>query len=130
MNMKKTHIKQFIFSISFFGLSFATVSATITSGSETFASLVNAFTNGVISALSGLFLALGVIAFLYGVVEYIWARRKGDEKALADGNKFMVWGLVALFVMFSVYGIINLAQSILFQGKDVGTISIPNIQLK
>ena len=129
--MKKTHLKKIIaIFTTFLSAPFVLFSAGISSGSETFASLVSTFTNSVISALSGLFLALGLLAFLYGVVEYIWARRKGDEKALADGNKFIVWGLVALFVMFSVYGIINFGQSILFQGKDVGTISIPNIQLK
>ncbi len=127
--MKKNNIKQAIIFILF--IICPTVSfAGISSGSETFASLVSTFTNSVISALSGLFLALGLLAFLYGLIEYIWARRKGDEKALGDGNKFMVWGLIALFVMFSVYGIINLGQSILFQGKEVNTINIPNIQLK
>ncbi|MCF7843293.1 hypothetical protein K9M47_00160 [Candidatus Gracilibacteria bacterium] len=99
-------------------------------GAETFASLVSLFTNSVMSAVGGLLVSGGMLAFLYGVVEYIWARRNGDSKGLEDGNRFMAWGLIGLFIMFSVYGIIKLGQGILFGNKDVTTISIPNIKLK
>ena len=42
----------------------------------------------------------------------------------------MTWGLVALFVMFSVYGIVRLSQSVLFNNKDVNTIDIPSFDPK
>ncbi len=102
----------------------------IASGATSFASLVDVITNTVVKSLSTLFISLALLAFFWGIVEYVWARRKGDTKGVEDGNKFMTWGLIALFVMFSVYGIIKLSQSILFGGRDVTSISIPSINLK
>jgi hypothetical protein len=42
----------------------------------------------------------------------------------------MIYGLIGLFVMFSVYGIIKFGQGILFGTKDVSTITIPEINFK
>jgi hypothetical protein len=55
--------------------------------------------------------SIGALAFLYGMVQYIFGLRQGNGEQTKKGNTFMVWGLVALFVMFSYVGIIWLAQS-------------------
>lgn len=72
-------------------------------------------------------MAAGVVAFFYGIVEYIWGRRQGNIEKTKNGNQFMTWGLIALFVMFSVYGIIKFAQNIIMPGTDFNTITIPGI---
>jgi hypothetical protein len=102
-------------------------SGTIQKGFGSLKDIITSFTNNVLVSTATLFLSLAVLAFFYGIVEYIWAKRKGDTKGVADGNKFMVAGLIALFVMFSVYGIIKLAQNTLFPGVDVETIKVPSI---
>ena len=86
-----------------------------------------AFTGGVVKSTGTLFMALAMVAFLFGIVQYVWALREGVEKDLKTGKQFMLWSLIALFVMFSVYGIVKMAQGILFNNKDINTITIPSL---
>lgn len=122
--------------VSLTGILFSTSIASAQSATDlargmgTFAGLVEAFTQGIVKSLATLLLSAALLAFFYGIVEYIWARRKGDAKGVSDGNTFITWSLVALFSMFSVYGIIKLGQNVLFDGKDVSTIEIPNFTFK
>lgn len=112
---------------------FATVNESIQNtmvGIGATAIIINLFTGTVIKSLATLFLSTALLVFFYGIVEYIWAKRQGDGKGVENGNKFMTWGLIALFVMFSVYGIIKFGQGILFAGKDVSTIDIPSFNFK
>lgn len=100
------------------------------SGFNTLAGLITLFTNTIVRATGTLLLSAAVVAFFFGVVQYIWGLRSGDPGKAKTGNEFMIWGLVGLFVMFSVYGIIKFGQGILFNGKDVTSIIIPDIKLK
>ncbi len=70
--------------------------------------------------------ALALLAFFWGLVKYIFAQ--GNEDAKADGKKIMIWGLVALFVMVSVWGLV------LFIGEAVGVdqggyVDVPTVPL-
>lgn len=100
------------------------------SGFNTLAGLITLFTNTIVKATGTLLLSAAVVAFFFGVVQYIWGLRSGDPGKAKIGNEFMIWGLVGLFVMFSVYGIIKFGQGILFNGKDTTSIVIPDINLK
>jgi hypothetical protein len=102
----------------------------VTEGVKSLGGLIDIFTGSVVKALATLFLSLGVVAFFFGVVQYIWAKREGDSSKMKVSGEFMTWSLVALFVMFSVYGIIKFSQSILLKGFDTKTIEIPDIQFK
>lgn len=133
--MKKYLTYSFVFLSSFFLISndalaqetpLGTSVAGAQVGINTFAELITLFTSQIISALGALFLSAGVVAFFYGVVQYIWGLRQGDAAKAKVGNSFMIWGLVGLFTMFSVYGIIKLAQSII-PGLDSTTITIPRV---
>jgi succinate dehydrogenase/fumarate reductase cytochrome b subunit len=103
---------------------------TVSSGITSFATLINTFTSSIGKALATLFLSLALIAFFWGIVEYIWGIRNGDTKKVTDGNTFIKWALVALFVMFSVYGIIKFGQQFLCGGACDQTITIPDINFK
>jgi hypothetical protein len=54
-------------------------------------------------------IAAALAVFFWGLVKYIWSQGK-DSKA---GRQIMTAGLVSLFVMVSVWGIILLAQNAL-----------------
>ena len=84
--------------------------ATALQGIGNFSSLISTFTSTVATSLATLLLSAAMIAFFYGIVMYIWGIREGETKKITDGNLFMRWSLVALFVMFSVYGIIKFGQ--------------------
>jgi len=51
-----------------------------------------------------LLMTLAVVLFFWGVVKFI-AQDKKDE-----GKTMMIWGVVALFVMFTIWGIISFMQ--------------------
>ena len=49
---------------------------------------------------------LGLFLFLWGVVEFLYKLSKGEVSQ--EGKSHMVWGLVGMLIMVSVYGIIAL----------------------
>ena len=51
--------------------------------------------------------------FLWGVLKYVL---NASDDAKAEGKQFMLWGIIALFVMVSVWGLVNLiSRSVGFQ---------------
>lgn len=67
-------------------------------------SLANTFLN----ALIGLFITLAIVVFFWGLIRYL-VNISGDKKA--EGLQIMFYGVVAIFVMVSIWGIIRLLQS-------------------
>ena len=55
--------------------------------------------------------AVALLAFFWGLVKFIFAQ--GSETMKTEAKKVMLWGLVALFVMISVWGIVRFMQSAL-----------------
>ena len=60
---------------------------------------------------------LGLFMFLWGFVEFLWDLK--DGKVNDEGKQHMVYGLVGMLIMVSVYGIISLIMNTL--GIDFGT---------
>ncbi len=54
---------------------------------------------GVVPVIIG----LAVILFLWGMLKFIMA---SDEAGRKEGKNFMLWGIVSLFVMVSVWGLV------------------------
>jgi hypothetical protein len=80
-----------------------TLYAAACSGSSNICNLI-LVAGDMINLLTGIVAALALLVFFWGVVRYILAA--GDEKAKDQGKRTMVGGVIALFVMFSVFGII------------------------
>lgn len=47
---------------------------------------------------------IATIYFFYGIFELVWKADEGKD----EHKKNLIYGIVGLFVMFSVYGILNL----------------------
>jgi hypothetical protein len=60
----------------------------------------------VIDPILAVIFTLGLFLFFVGIVEYLWEIK--DGKTDGDGRNHMVWGLVGMLIMVSVYGIINM----------------------
>ena len=103
------------------------VATTLTTGVRDFSGVVDVITNTLVKSIATLFLSLAVLAFFYGIVLYIWGMREGSGENVNKARQIMGWGLLALFVMFSVYGIIKLAQGFFFKPEDANVITIPKI---
>jgi hypothetical protein len=65
--------------------------------------LASRFLNGVI----GLFITLAIVIFFWGLIKYLV--EVGEQKS--EGLKIMFYGVIAIFVMVSLWGIIRVLQS-------------------
>ncbi len=134
--MKKNRsVRAFIVTGSMFAFSFVAFAAgeaqaaQLSSSFMSIGSIVNSFTNNIVNALVTLFATAALVAFFFGIVQYIWGMRDGKPEKVKNGNSFMVWGLIGLFVMFSVWGIIIFFQTVLGLQND-RTIYIPEIRMQ
>jgi hypothetical protein len=55
-------------------------------------------------------ITLALLLFLWGLVKFMTAA--GDETAQATGKKLMIWGIIILFVMVSVWGLVQLINTL------------------
>jgi hypothetical protein len=62
---------------------------------------------------------LGLFFFLWGFVEFLWQLK--DGKASEEGKNHMIYGLVGMLIMVSVYGIIALVMNTFGIDPDTAT---------
>ncbi len=60
---------------------------------------------GLLNSVIKLIFGLALVYFFWGTVQFI--QNAGNEKTREEGKSKMIWGIIALFVMFSIYGILN-----------------------
>jgi len=83
--------------------------------------------SGWVNALVPIAIALALVAFFYGLAKFIFNNASSDAKD--DGKRIMIWGVVALFVMVSVWGLVSFIQrSTGVNGGAVTPITIPEIR--
>lgn len=87
--------------------------------------LISAF-GGLINQLIVIVVAVALLVFLWGLAKFIF-RVSGDEKAVEEGKRIMIWGLIALFIMVSVWGIIGFFQGSLLPGGGPSTPTTPTL---
>lgn len=69
--------------------------------------IVNFFTS-----LFPILIGLAVVVFFWGLIKYI--AKAGNTESHEEGKQIMLWGIIALFVMVSVWGVILFAQRAIF----------------
>lgn len=72
------------------------------------AATIQGFTDSLRSIVSGLVPLLSGVALLYfvwGMVTYI--AKSGSEDGQREGQSKMIWGVVALFVIIAVWGLVG-----------------------
>lgn len=81
---------------------------------------------GWITRLIPLMFAIGLVVFLYGLVRFLFSNNSDD--ATENGKRIMIWGIIALFVMASVWGLVNFLQgSFGLNTDDKKTIKLPQV---
>jgi hypothetical protein len=65
---------------------------------------------GIVNQIIPILFAIALLGFFYGLVMYIFGKEDNKDQA----KKTMIWGVVALFVMASVWGLVT------FIGNAVG----------
>src|SRR3989344_5108483 len=120
---KDVHFKKIV-RPSFFLLFFVGFVMPIFIHAATFSDLVNkfvAYVNVIVYLLASLailinvlaytLISLAVVVFLFGVFRYLVSG--ADEEARKTGRTFMVWGIASLFIMVSVWGLVNIFKKTL-----------------
>lgn len=93
-------IQKILASAAIFSPSFA-LAAADTSIVTSWISAVQTFVEAVVPVL----MALGLVYFLWGIVKYIMAG--SDETKKVDAKKIIVNGLIGLFLMVAVWGLVQ-----------------------
>lgn len=79
--------------------------------------------DGLIVRLIPTLVSLAVLLFLWGVLKYVFAKSDPDKK---DARNFMIWGIVGLFVMVSIWGLVRILGDVVFgSGKATGPGTFP-----
>lgn len=65
--------------------------------------------DAVLQPIVTLLMALAVAYFLYGVMKFV--KDQSSEEAQGEGKKHMMWGVIGLAIMVSVWGILNFINS-------------------
>ena len=74
-------------------------------------------------AVLPLLVTVAIVIFIIGIIKYI---SKADEaKEREEGRNFMIYGIVALFVMVSIWGLVGIIQGTFGLGTNV---LIPQLQ--
>ena len=72
-----------------------------------------------------LVVSLGLLTFFWGLVKFIL--KGGDAKEVENGRRLMIWGVVAMFVMISVWGLVTFIQRQLNIEGDLQNPTAPGI---
>ncbi|MEK7538245.1 MAG: hypothetical protein AAB552_00195 [Patescibacteria group bacterium] len=64
--------------------------------------IITVFINPIIFFLVG----LAVLYFLWGL--FMFVKNQDSEDAQTEGKSHMVWGVIGVFIMFAVYGILDI----------------------
>jgi hypothetical protein len=74
----------------------------------------------IVRPLIVLLFAIALLYFLWGVTRYIWSLSKGGKDGIDNGRKHMIWGIIGLGIMLSVFGIINVIFNTFTLGGNQG----------
>jgi len=82
----------------------------------TFKDFIGTSTTGIIGVMSTvivpLIFTLAFLVFIWGVINYFFLH--GSEEAKREeGRQFILWGLIGMAVLFSVWGFVNILLSTL-----------------
>jgi len=62
----------------------------------------------IVNALLPFIIALAVLFFVWGVFQFVASA--GDEEKRTEGRNKMIYGIIGIFVMVSVWGLVNLLK--------------------
>ena len=81
--------------------------------------------NKVINAIIPFLVGLAVLVIIWGVFNYISGA--GDEEKRAQAKQFIIWGVVGVFIMLSVWGLVGILTNtvVLDETPDVAPIVNP-----
>lgn len=77
----------------------------------------------ILRRIIGILFSLATVIFLWGVIEYM--RAGGDEKKIKDARQKITYGIIGLFLMVAVWGIVGVIVKTF--GLQNGGVNSPRI---
>ncbi len=71
--------------------------------------IIGKIEDNIVNPILILLFAIALLVFIWGVFNYIV--HADDPTKRSEGGKGMIYGVIGMFIMFSVFGIINLIAS-------------------
>lgn len=90
------------------------VSGTILASGSKVSDVLKYFTCFIQNSIIPLLFMLALAVFIWGMVKFISSEQSAEKE---DGRQFMLWGVIAIAVMFSVWGLVKILQDT-FQVKN------------
>lgn len=73
----------------------------------------------ILGQLTVIFIGLAVVLFIYGLIQYVWT---DDSKKRQDLKGYLFTGIVVLFVMTTLWGIVYWLRQVLgIDAQDAGS---------
>ena len=117
-------MKKFIISALAFGPIIALAQSNPSSPNLSYLSQTLIKISDMVKIALPLVVGLALLAFFWGVAQFIW----GGEDKRDEGKQKMIWGIVGLFVMVSVWGLVGFLGSIIGVQQQGGDITVPSVQ--
>jgi hypothetical protein len=88
-----------------------------------FNSLIS-FASKVLDAAIPFIISLSIVVLMYGIFRYVVAN---EEEAKAKGKNLIISGIVGLFVMLSIWGLVRILVNTFRLDNQVPTSQIPTV---
>lgn len=79
----------------------------------------------ILNYVAILLFTAALVVFLYGIFMLMFVEQ-GNEESRSKGKKFMMWGIISLFVMTSTWGLVNVLKSSIF--GTTGGLILPQLK--
>jgi len=100
---------------------FAAVCTSFSGTPNTFGDVICIFIDLILTVIP-IVAGLALVVFFWGLAKFIL--KAGEESAREEGKQVMKWGIVALFVLVSIWGIVMFLHGDLF-GSPIGIPQLP-----
>ncbi len=94
-------------SVANFALAAAALALPFSASAQNIQSVFLLFSN-LLNALIGMLITVAIIVFFWGLIRYLM--HDGSSEDAHKGIHQMIWGIVAIFVMVSIWGLVALLQ--------------------
>jgi hypothetical protein len=90
------------------------------------ANYINSIINFVNSYVIPLIIAAAIVVLIWGIFKF-FVLGGADEEARAKGQSLMIWGVLGLVFILSIYGIVNLVANTIGLNQTGQTITPPQV---
>ncbi len=91
----------------------------------TFQSIIGKVLSTMLNPLIPILIGLALVVFFFGLFKYV-KTGFGDKNEVEGSKSLMLWGIIILFVMFSVWGLVAILQGTFF-GNETIPVTLPDV---